>query len=138
MKKNKTDNNHLISGMNQNSDHEMASYLRKKGFSEREINEYESLRSFLHTNYISTGYSFGPYFPEGVTARLLQLSKNSILIDFAEDLSKFFTRVATLAFFVLMVMLIYTYITHGNISGIIDLDPERLNDTRLISSILFN
>ena len=127
-----------ISGMNQNPDPEMASYLIKKGLNDNEIREYENLRSFLHTNYVSNEYSFGPYFSEGVSARLLQLSKSNLLLDFAEDLSKFFTRVATLAFFILIGMLIYTYITHGNISGVIDIDPEKLNDTRLISSILYN
>ena len=138
MKINKTKKKGLISDINQESDHEMAFYLKKKGLGESEVSEYESLRSFLHSHYISTTYSFGPYFVEGVSSRLMQMSGRNLILDFTVDLSKFFTRVATLAFLVLIVMLIYTYVTHGNISGILDLDPERLNDTRLISSILSN
>lgn len=138
MKENTSDKKHQISGINQNPDHEMAFYLRKKGLNESEVIEYEKVRSFLHSHYIATDYSFGPYFAQGVTARLLQLSKSNLLLDIAEDLSKFFNRVATLAFFVLVLMLIYTYVTHGNISGIIELDAEKLNDSRFITSILSN
>lgn len=120
------------------SDSEMINFLKNRGKSEQDIRSYEKIGSFLKKSYLSADFSFGPYFSESISSRIQNLSKNSIILDIADDLSQIFTKVAAFAFFVVFLIILYSYVTQGDISGVISMDPETLNDTRLISSVLFN
>lgn len=117
---------------------EMISYLRKKGKSEQDIHSYEKLGLFLRESYSSAGYSFSHNFADSVVSAILNLPKGNFLLDMADDLSKIFTKVAAVTFFTIFLIIIYSYVTQGELSGVISMDPEKLNDMRLIASVLFN
>ncbi len=119
-------------------DAEMELYLSKKGMPQNNISEYLKVRKVIRNSYAKNEYSFSPFFTELIVARLGQKTGNNISIDISYILSLFLKRVMIASVFTMLLLVMYIYISYGSISELLIMNPEKLNDTKLISFILYD
>jgi hypothetical protein len=119
-------------------DAEMELYLSKKGMPQNNISEYLKVRNVIRNSYAKNEYSFNPFFTELIVARLGQKTGNNLSIDISYILSLFLRRVMIASVFTMLLLVMYIYISYGSISELLIINPEKLNDTKLISFILYD
>lgn len=138
MKKNKNLNTDVPGELHNNLDQEMQSFLRQKKFSQEKISEFRFLRHLITDHYPKVEYSFNPFFTELLINRLSLKTINNGSIDISYVLSLFLKKVLISTLFIVFFLVVYAYLTHGSISELLIMNPEKLNDSKFISSILFD
>ena len=138
MKTKKTSQKTLSGDHFKNLDAEMHNYFINKNIDQKEIIEFSRLRGLIVEKLSSREYSFNPFFAESILNKIKTTSSNHISFDITFILSLFLRRVMFATLFTIIFLVLYFYIMHGSISEFILMNPEKLNDMKLISSILYD